>query len=107
MMVIYFSHPKVEGFWHWTFADNKSNILDYPLFNYDGTPKVTGLKWIELMEGFLNTNEILTTNANGEVNLRGYFGSYEIVTEIDGKTVAGTFKLEKKDNNPTISVNLD
>jgi GH35 family endo-1,4-beta-xylanase len=107
MMVIYFSHPKVEGFWHWTFADVKSSeVKDYPLFNYDGTPKVTGEKWIELMEGFFNTDEVVTTNSRGEVSISGYYGNYEIITEIDGNTLVGKFEIDKKDNNPTISVNL-
>ncbi len=95
MMVMYFSHPKVEGFWHWTFADKKSNeVLDYPLFNYDGTPKTTGLKWIELMEGFFNTNLSLTTDANGELNFRGYYGNYEINIDDNGEQFIGLFDLD-------------
>lgn len=108
MMVMYFSHSKVEGFWHWTFADSRSKRkLDYPLFNYDGTPNVNGMKWIELMEGFLNTDKVLTTNVKGEVNLRGYYGSYEIVAEIDGNTFTGTFELDKRYKSPKIQVTLE
>lgn len=103
MMVMYFSHPKVEGFWHWTFADKRPNeVLDYPLFNYDGTPKVTGLKWIDLMEGFFNTDLILTTDENGEVTFRGYYGSYEVEIDNEGEQLVGLFELDSMKKAPSV-----
>ena len=108
MMLMYFSHPKVNGFWHWTFADGRSTEnLDYPLFNYDGTPKVNGLKWIELMEGFLTTDKSLETNGWGDVNVRGYYGSYELIAEIGNDVFVGTFEIDSTNTDPTIQVNLD
>ncbi len=108
MMLMYFSHPKVEGFWHWTFADRKADqVLDYPLFNYDGTPKVTGLKWIELMEGFFNTDVTLTTDANGELNFRGYYGDYEVRIDEAGRPLIGLFNLDSTEKKGSvISVSL-
>lgn len=106
MMVMYFSHPKVEGFWHWTFADRVNKKLDYSLFNYDGTPKVNGQKWIALMEGFFNTDETLTTNTKGEVNLRGYYGTYQIDVEIGNQKFTGVFEIDNIDMNPTIQATL-
>tara|TARA_B100000809_G_scaffold266475_1_gene329393 strand:- start:1947 stop:3308 length:1362 start_codon:yes stop_codon:yes gene_type:complete len=95
MMVMYLSHPKVTGFWHWTFADMRpKQVLDYPLFNYDGTPKPTGVKWIELMEGFFDTDVTLTTDENGAVSFRGYYGAYEIMGSSKGKQLTGVFELE-------------
>lgn len=109
MMVMYLSHPKVDGFWHWTFADSNPNqVLDYPLFNYDGTPKVTGLKWIELMEGFFNTDLTLTTDENGEVDFRGYYGDYEVKIDRKERQLVGLFDLERsKKTTSSISVFLN
>ena len=108
MMVMYFSHPRVDGFWHWTFADSKSTEnLDYTLFNFDGTPKVNGQKWIELMEGFLSTDEVLITNAEGEFNVRGYFGSYAVYAEVGNEIYIGAFQIDSTTTNPAIRVNLE
>jgi len=107
MMVMYFSHPKVNGFWHWTYSDvRSSDKWDYSLFNYDGTPKVNGQKWIEMMEGFFNTDVEATTNASGETTVRGYYGSYVIETEIEGKKYKGTFAIDSLNTAPVIYVNL-
>ncbi len=108
MMIMYFSHPKVEGFWHWTFADmSESKKLDYPLFNYDGTPKVNGEKWIKMMEGFFNTDVNTTTNFDGETDVRGYYGSYEITTELNGEKLFGTFEIDSTNTEPIITVYLE
>ena len=81
--------------------------LDYPLFNFDGSPKVNGLKWIELMDGYLNTDKILKTNGWGEVNVRGYYGNYELIAAIGNDVFAGTFEIDSVNTDPTMVVNLD
>ena len=108
MMVMYLSHPKVTGFWHWTYADIRPNkSSDYPLFNYDGTPKATGEKWIELMEGFFDTDVILTTDENGEVSFTGYYGAYEITLADKGAQLTGLLELDSsKKTTSEISVLL-
>jgi hypothetical protein len=107
MMVIYFSHPNVDGFWHWTFADmNTRKTLDYPLFNYDGTPKVTGQKWMELMDGFFSTDLKLTTDAKGEITMHGYYGDYEVTTTIDGTVYKSYFSVSSTDDSSEKAVNL-
>ena len=106
-MVMYFSHPNVDGFWHWTFADmNIRKPLDYPLFNYDGTPKVTGLKWMELMDGFFSTNLKLTTDAKGEITMHGYYGDYELTTTINGITYRSDFSVISAEDSSIKVVNL-
>lgn len=106
MMVMYFSHPKVEGFWHWTFADYSRGRRDYPLFNYDGTPNINGKIWIDLMEGFFNTSLNKKSGKSGKVNVKGYYGTYEVTAEVDGKPLKGTFNISKSDSKPTIEVHL-
>ena len=87
LLTVYFSHPNTDGIWHWTFSDSESNNAPWALFKYDGTPYPCGEEWIKLMEEDFNTNEILTTNANGLVNLRGFKGDYEITISSGGKTI--------------------
>jgi GH35 family endo-1,4-beta-xylanase len=108
MMVMNFSHPKVNGFWHWTFADVRDNVnWDYDLFNYDGTPKVNARIWMELMDGFFNTGALVTTDAKGEVDVRGYYGSYEVVVEKGNDVFAGTFNMDSTLTDSVIEVYLD
>jgi len=109
MMVMYFSHPMMEGFWHWTFADRAPNSFrnfPYSLFRYNGTPNINGQIWIDLMEGFFDTELELTTDENGEISFSGYYGSYEVETEIDGQTAMATFELSNNTNcNQQIKLN--
>jgi len=108
MMVMYLSHPKVNGFWHWTFADQNSNTkLDYPLFNYDGSPKSNGRIWMDLMDGFFNTDVQTFTNEDGGTTIRGYYGRYEVRAEIDGKIYIGEFYIDSTNTDSQIVVQLD
>jgi GH35 family endo-1,4-beta-xylanase len=108
MMVMYFSHPKVNGFWHWTFSDVRStDNWDYSLFNYDGTPKVNGQVWMDLMDGFFTTDEVLKTDSLGELDLRGYYGRYELIAEIGDEVLIGTFDIDSTLTEPTQRVYLD
>jgi GH35 family endo-1,4-beta-xylanase len=98
-MLVYFSHPKVEGFWHWTFVDDASGNFPWALFNYDGTPKPTGEKWIELMEGEFDTDTTLISDASGNCLTRGFKGEYEIEITYDDTTITETLSL----NNDTVA----
>jgi hypothetical protein len=108
MMVMYFSHPKVNGFWHWTFADGNSNEnLDYPLFKYDGTPKVNGLIWMEMMDGFLSTDVKLATNDNAEMDVRGYYGKYDLISTTGNEILIGNFEIDSTNTDSIIEVQFD
>lgn len=116
-MLSFFSHPKAEGFWHWTFVDNEDGEYPWALFNYDGTPKATGEKWIELMEGDFDTNVNVISNASGKCFTRGFKGEYEIeinyndtkytetLSLIDDKVA--TIKLPVQDNEVNLITNGD
>jgi GH35 family endo-1,4-beta-xylanase len=108
MLVMYFSHPKVEGFWHWTFSDmNQNQNLDYSLFYYNGTPNINGQIWMDLMDGFFDTELSSSTNSSGETELKGYYGDYEISTEINSDTLTGKFEIDSLNTNPIIIVKLE
>lgn len=108
MMVMYFSHPKVNGFWHWTFADGRSTEnLDYPLFNFDGSPKVNGQVWMDLMNGFFASDEVIKTDSLGALDIRGYFGRYDLIAEVGDEVLIGTFNMDSADTDLTQRVYLD
>ena len=73
-MTIYFSHPNVEGFWHWTFSGGAS----WALFKSDGSPNPSGEEWMRSMEEDFHTELTLATNASGECAVRGFMGEYRI-----------------------------
>ncbi len=107
MMVMYLSHPGINGFWHWTFSDIQPNApTDYALFNYDGTPKNNGIIWMNLMDNFFTTNEDLTSNASGETNALAYHGTHDLTVEVDGQTYTGQFDV-KEGSNTAIIVDLE
>ncbi|MDB9782529.1 endo-1,4-beta-xylanase [Winogradskyella sp.] len=76
VMLIYTSHYLVDGIWHWTFYNNTRNSKPWALFNYDGTPTVSGEQWIKTMNTYFNSSYELKTNSNGEVNKRVFKGDY-------------------------------
>jgi len=94
-MIIYFSHPNVVGFWHWTFAVPEDGGFHWALFNYDGTPRPTGEKWIEMMEGKFNTDTTMLTPSSGTSNVRGYKGEYEITVSFGEQTITAELTLDE------------
>lgn len=87
-MLIYVSHPLVEGIWHWTFFDNKKGRKPWALFNYDGTPTVSGEQWLQTMKTDFNTHEKLTSDSNGNVDLRAFKGDYKITITHNNSTIS-------------------
>lgn len=75
-MLIYVSHYLVDGIWHWTFYNNVKNSKPWALFNYDGSPTVSGKQWIKTMNTYFNSSYELKTNSNGELKKRVFKGEY-------------------------------
>lgn len=102
-LLTYFSHPRVEGIWHWTFVEKAPGTEHYALFNYDGTPTPTGEKWIELMEGVLMTDTTLTTNENGTTTTRGYYGTYDLEITYKDTTLQQKITLQ---SNTSLTITI-
>lgn len=58
------------------------------------------------MEGFFNTSLNKESSKSGKVNLKGYYGTYEVIAEVDGKQLQGAFEINKTDKNQGTVVNL-
>ena len=94
-LTIYFSHPNVDGIWHWTLIDKPDASSPWALFKYDGTPFPAGEEWMRTMDEDFNTNVTLTTDANGNVSLRGFKGTYEINISKNSQSTTTTYTLNE------------
>ena len=117
---IWFSHPAVEQIIYWNLVDGYAHLWDPDpakiaasqgdmsigenyyyggLFRFDLSPKPAYYKIKELFGERWHTEEELVADENGTVDFRGFFGSYDVEIEIDGKTVKTSIDLQKKADN--------
>jgi GH35 family endo-1,4-beta-xylanase len=82
IMTAYFSHPKVDMIMAWTFA---SHLGPWALVNQDGSVKANGKVWLHLVKQRWHTDEEMVSDAQGQVNVRGFKGDYQLVIEHQGK----------------------
>ena len=103
-LTIYFSHPNVDGIWHWTLIDKPDGSSPWALFRYDGTPFPCGEEWMRTMDEDFNTNATLTTDVNGIVTVRGFKGDYTIQLVNGNQTLTENINL---DENTAIEIILE
>ena len=117
---IWFSHPAVEQIIYWNLVDGYAHLWDPDpakiaasqgdmsigenyyyggLFRFDLSPKPAYYKIKELFGERWHTEEELVADENGSVDFRGFFGSYDVEIEIDGKAVKTSIDLQKKADN--------
>ena len=95
---MWFSHEAVSGIIYWNLVDGYAayapqgdmtageNYYYGGLFRFDFTPKPAYFMLRDLFKNQWRTKEVLASNQNGEIALRGFYGNYELEAEIDGKT---------------------
>ena len=117
---VWFSHPAVEQIIYWNLVDGYAHLWDPDpqkiaasqgdmtlgenyyhggLFRFDLSPKPAYYKIKELICERWNTKAELVTSENGTADFRGFFGSYDLEIEVDGKTVKASIDLQKKADN--------
>jgi GH35 family endo-1,4-beta-xylanase len=84
-LIACFSHEAVDGIVTWGFWAPAHWEPKSALFDSDWNPTPIGQHWIELTKKRWWTDETLTTDAEGKVNLRGFKGTYSI--QCNGKEV--------------------
>jgi GH35 family endo-1,4-beta-xylanase len=102
-MLIYVSHYLVDGIWHWTFYNNVTNSKPWALFDYDGSPTVSGKQWISTMKTHFSSSYNLTTNKKGELKKRVFKGEYSI--NVNFKNKSKSIKTTVSKNN-TLTITL-
>jgi len=93
---VLFSHPAVEAITWWDFTDqNAWQRAPAGLVRDDMTPKPVYEELKGLIKGQWWTQTEAAIDAGGEAKFRGFLGDYEVSTQVAGKKLSGTFKLDK------------
>lgn len=104
---VWFSHPAVDSVVYWNTVDGYAYVVSDGtrcwnenncrggLWHKDLTPKKSAEMLKRLFDEEWHTDLELTTDANGYVDFRGFFGEYD--GEIDGMDF--DFEIHKNDNN--------
>ncbi len=91
---ICFSHPKVEGIIMWGFMQGQMWRGNAYLITSGGALTARGLRYEALMDEW-TTSDSNTTDGSGEVDFRGFHGTYEITLSYPGQTTEiHTIELE-------------
>jgi GH35 family endo-1,4-beta-xylanase len=91
MYTLGFGHPSVVSFTWWDFTENDSYIKGSALLRKDLSPKPAYLVLDELINRRWKTRAQMTTDAEGRITLRGFYGEYQVEPAAGQKT-AHTFQ---------------
>lgn len=93
-LTVAFSHPAVESFLIWGFWDGDHWRCDAALFRDDWTLKPSGQAYLDLVFGDWWTDETVTTDANGVVEVRGFLGDYTLSTTLPDGAFSRNVRLD-------------
>ena len=120
---VWFSHPSVEQIIYWNVVDGYAHVWNPDpekikasqgnmtlgenyyhggLLRFDMTPKPAYYRIKELFQKRWHTEEALTTDENGNVDTRGFYGDYDVVISANGNTRTEALKLKKGETNEFI-----
>lgn len=69
------------------------------LIRFDMTPKPAYFTIKELLEKTWHTEKNVTTSAAGLTSFKGFYGSYDVTIEANGKKITKELNLSSKANN--------
>lgn len=108
---IWFSHPNMEAAIYWNLIDGYAafapqgdmsfgeNYYHGALLRFDMTPKPAYYALKKLIHETWNTRLSLDSGVRSEIDLKGFYGQYEIEITADGKTMTSSMHLEKGAEN--------
>lgn len=117
---VWFSHPNVEQIVYWNLVDGYAHLWESDpqkiaasqgnmsigenyyhggLLRFDLSPKPAYYKLKELTQKIWHTEESLSTDKNGIVEFRGFYGKYDVEISVNGQTILKEITLSKKTNN--------
>jgi GH35 family endo-1,4-beta-xylanase len=89
VLIAAFSHPNVTEFLFWGYEGNGQSKVD--IIDSKGSLGSMGQGFQGLVHGLWKTKFKARTNVEGKILNRGYYGSYEYILDLNGKTIKGTF----------------
>ena len=105
VMIASFAHPAIESLVFWGFWDGRHWKKNSPLYNEDWSEK-KGLKvYRDLVFNQWWTNEQITTSSQGDAQIRGFLGEYDITVTANGKTQ--TVKTSLNTSGNKLQIKLD
>lgn len=102
LYTLLFSHPAVEAITWWDFMDGGWQGAPAGLVRGDLSPKPVYHRLMRLIKGKWWTQDVLRTNAKGEVKTRGFLGDYRVVASATVGRRTQTFSLKRGKNEWTI-----
>ena len=117
---IWFSHPNVEQIVYWNLVDGYAHLADPDpekikasqgnmtvgenyyhggLLRFDHSPKPAYCRLKELIQKRWHTEDTATTDEDGSVKFRGFYGDYEIIAETANGTKTAQISLSKNGKN--------
>ena len=81
ILITCFSHPAYTGFVLWGFWEGSHWKPETALWRKDWSEKPAAKVWRDLICNQWHTDARLTTDAAGKVNLRGFYGHYQITVK--------------------------
>lgn len=101
--ILAFSHPNVDVITWWTISDvDPWRGMPCGLLDFNGDPKPVYYVLDDLINNKWKT-EISGSFDDSVINMRGFYGSYEIIVNVDGQKYKGLFSISKnKDNSKKI-----
>lgn len=99
--ILSFGHPNMKSIHWWGLCDRNIWLKNGGLLYRDFNPKPVYTRLHKLIkEDWMTKNVKLTTEKNGQVTFRGFYGKYQIkVTSPDGRTKVFDAHLAEKENN--------
>lgn len=117
---IWFSHPNMEQIVYWNLVDGYAHLADPDpekikasqgnmtlgenyyhggLLRYDMSPKPAYYRMKDLIQKKWHTEEQLESNRNGIARFKGFYGTYDVEIEYQGKKVNREIRLASKGVN--------
>jgi endo-1,4-beta-xylanase len=91
-MTLIYSHPQMEALVNWIYVEDNFRPTA-ALYRKDFTPTSMGNVWEKLLTEQWHTEQTLTTDSEGCIDLRGYKGIYEVRIEHNGQSSLETIDL--------------
>ena len=86
-----FSHEDLEGITMWGFWEDAHWLSTAALYNSDWTEREALAAYRDLVFNQWWTDENGLTDENGQLQLRGFKGDYEITVEVNGQAITRSF----------------
>ena len=101
-----FSHPNVDAFVFWGFADANHWRDGAGMFNENKTPKEAANVVYDLLHNEWSTDESIITDTEGKISISAFYGSYEIEVEVDGIVKMAEVELTAAHQDSILVVNM-